>query len=494
MKILVVDRVKLFQNIIASVLNNTDIGYEFSDTGCLALSMLEKEKYEIICISMYLEDMDAIELSNKIRRIEKYIHTPIILITSKESGDVIQGAMRSGVTDIFEKKDVDQLVNFIRRFGQQNNKITGRVLYVEDTLSQRLLVTEMLVQHGLEVDGYASGETAFAAFLNKEYDMVITDIILDGSMSGVTFANRIRRLEGNKGDVPILAVTAFDNISRRIGLFYLGINDYVIKPIVEEELVARVKSLIENRHYVMEMYSEKNKALQENAAKSEFLALTSHELRTPLNAIIGYLQLLKMDAKEEKVSGDFFDSILEIDKASHYLLSLINEVLDLSKIEAGEMNINLSSFYVKDIILSAINIIRNAASGRGITLHEKFSESIPRVIADSARLKQVLINLLSNAVKYNSENGDIFISILYKKETESICISVKDTGTGLSKEACERLFEKFNRLDAGGTGIEGTGLGLYVTKKMVTEMQGDLTVKSRLGEGTVFSVILPAET
>ena len=494
MKILVVDRVKLFQNIFASVLSDTDIGYDFSDTGSSALSMLERDKYEIICISMYLEDMDAIELSHKIRQLTKYIHTPIILITSSESDNVIQEAMKSGITDIFEKKDVDQLVNFIRRFGQQNNKINGRVLYIEDTLSQRLLVTEMLLQHGLEVDGFASGEKAFAAFIKKDYDMVLTDIVLDGSMSGVTLANRIRRLDGNKGDVPILAVTAFDNISRRIGLFYLGVNDYVIKPVVEEELVARVKSLIENRHYFMDMYSEKNKALQENAAKSEFLALTSHELRTPLNAIIGYLQLLKMDAKEEKVSDDFFDSILEVDKASHYLLSLINEILDLSKIEAGGMDVHLSSFYVKDVILSAISIIKYAASERGITLHENFAENIPRVIADSARLRQILINLLSNAVKYNREYGDIFISVLYKKETESICISVKDTGAGLSKEACQGLFEKFNRLGAGDTDVEGTGLGLYVTKKMVTEMQGDLTVKSRLGEGTVFSVLLPAET
>lgn len=328
MKILVVDRVKLFQKIIASVLENTEIDYSFADTGALALSTLERDKYEIICISMYLDDMDAIELSQKIRNLDKYSYTPIILITSEESESLVQTAMKSGIIDVFEKKEVKQLVNFIRRYGQQNNKITGRVLYIEDTLSQRLLVTEILRRRGLQIDGFTNGEEAYSAFIENTYDLVITDIVLDGSMSGVTLANKIRRLDGHKGDVPILAVTAFDNISRRISLFHLGINDYVIKPIVEEELFARIKSLIENRRYIMQIYNEKDMALRENSAKSEFLSSMSHELKSPLNSIIDHLQLLQIETKDEKRSTKFIESIDEIDKASHHLLTLINEALD----------------------------------------------------------------------------------------------------------------------------------------------------------------------
>ncbi len=491
MKILIVDRVQLFKKIIATVLDKTEMNYEFADTGQSALSQIEKEKYEIICISMYLDDMNAIELSYRIRSIHHYMYTPIILITSEEASDIRQEALKSGITDIFEKQDVNQLVNFIRRFGRQNHTITGRVLYVEDTLSQRLLVTEMLIQHGLQVDGFSTAEEAIIAFIEQDYDLVITDIVLDGSMSGCALANRIRRLEGSRGDVPILAITAFDNISRRIGLFHLGINDYIIKPVVEEELIARIRSLIENRHFMMEMHSEKTRALQANSAKSEFLSLMSHELRTPLNSIIGNLQLMQMDAKNENVSKDFLECIKDADKASHHLLSLLNEVLDLSKIEAGKMEMILMPFNPTDVILSAVEIIKHAATERGITLHQSFLEDIPNLIADSARLKQVLINLLSNAVKYNCKNGDIFISTHYKPELNAVCIRVRDTGAGLSKEACANLFEKFNRLDAATSEIEGTGLGLYITKKMVNEMRGELTVKSKLGEGTLFTVQLP---
>ncbi|MFK5949743.1 MAG: response regulator [Methylococcales bacterium] len=491
MKILVVDRVKLFQKIIASVLDDTEIEYVFAETGAFAISTLEKDKYEIICVSMYLDDMDAIELSKHIRQLKQYTYTPIVLLTSDESNTVAQDAMKSGIVDIFEKKEIDQLVNFIRRFGQQNNHIIGRVLYIEDTLSQRLLVTEMLTQRGLEVDGFASGEQAIVAFEEKDYDIIVTDIVLDGSMSGVTLANKIRRLEGSKGDVPILAVTAFDNISRRIGLFHLGINDYVIKPIVEEELIARIKSLIENRRYVLEIQQERQTALHANAAKSEFLSLMSHELRTPLNSIMGNMQLMQMDAEEQKVPADFLESINEVTTASHHLLGLINEVLDLSKIEAGKMDMELASIQPQQVILSAIKITKYAMAERGISLHENFANEMPDVITDSARLKQALINLLSNAVKYNKDNGDIFVSAQYKEDRGEVWINIKDSGIGLSPEACQGIFEKFNRLGIEKTGIEGTGLGLYVTKKMLSEMHADIVVKSKLGVGTQFSIKLP---
>jgi len=491
MKVLVVDRVQLFQKIIASALENTGIAYEFADTGAAALAKLKKDKYEIVCISMYLDDMDAVELSNATRKLKSYAYTPIILITSEDNSEVISSAMKSGITDVFEKKDAEQLVNFVRRFANQNRKALGRVLYIEDTLSQRLLVTEMLKMNGLEVDGFSTGEEAFAAFEKKNYDLVITDIVLDGSMSGVTLANKIRRLDGNKGDVPILAVTAFDNISRRIGLFYLGINDYVIKPVVEEELMARIKSLITNRHFFLQMENEKTQAIRENSSKSEFLSLMSHELRTPLNSILGNLQLMQMDLPVEKVSDDFVGCLDDASSASQYLLELVNEVLDLAKIEAGNIELNLSKFSSKEFVQTTTNFIKHAAAEKELILHEHFEENIPDIYTDKARLKQVLINLLSNAVKYNQNKGDIFISIRFRQELGVISINVKDTGIGLSKADCLTIFDKFSRVGDTTSVVEGTGLGLYVTKKMVNEMGGELSVKSKLGEGSIFSVQLP---
>jgi len=222
MKILVVDRVKLFQKIIASTLQGTGIDHAFAETGAAAIHALERDKFEIICVSMYLDDMDAIQLTKAIRKIKKCAYTPIVLLTSEESSGTTQNAMKSGIIDIFEKKDVEQLVNFIRRFGLQNYRISGRVLYIEDTLSQQLFVTDMLERRGLKVDSYTSGEDAFTAFLKQDYDIVLTDIVLDGAMSGVTLANRIRRLSGNKGDVPSLSKLKITTI-KSISYGFLGV-------------------------------------------------------------------------------------------------------------------------------------------------------------------------------------------------------------------------------------------------------------------------------
>ncbi len=491
MKILVVDRVKLFQNIIASTLQGTGIEYAFAETGASAIHVLERDRFEIICVSMYLDDMNAIQLTKAIRQIKKYAYTPIVLLTSEESSSITQNAMKSGIIDIFEKKDVEQLVNFIRRFGLQNYRISGRVLYIEDTLSQQLFVTEMLERRGLKVDSYTSGEDAFSAFIKHDYDIVLTDIVLDGAMSGVTLANKIRRLSGNKGDVPILAVTAFDNISRRIGLFHLGINDYVIKPIIEEELIARINSLINNYRSVVAIQKEKRRALQANAAKSEFISLMSHELRAPLNSIIGNLHLLQAEAAEKNIAKTMQDSLIDVEHASEHLLGLISEVLDISKIEAGEVVTELENFAVKPVIQSAINIVKQAMLERNISLHEDFSSEIPEVIADNTRLKQALINLLANAIKYNNAHGEIFVSAEYKKTSAEVIIRIRDTGAGLNAETCRGLFKKFNRGAKEGSEIEGSGLGLYVTKKMLNEMDADISVKSKLGKGTEFYIQLP---
>ncbi len=491
MKILVVDHVTLFQNIIEEVLRNTELSYEFVNTGKDTLEALKNTHYDMLCISMYLEDMDALELSQKIRAFDEYAYIPIILITSESSTNILKKVMQAGITDIFEKKDINEIVNFIQRFSRQQNKIKGRVLYIEDSLSQRQLVTSILESRGLLVDAFNTAEEAFEVFIKHDYDLVVTDIILDGVMNGLTLANKIRRLSDDKGDIPILAVTAFDNTSRRIGLFHLGINDYVIKPIVEEELCTRAKSLIENHQFILRMKREKNKALRDNEAKSEFLSITSHELKTPLNAVIGHTQLLQMDAEAQNLDNDFIESLSEIESASNHLLALINELLDLSSIEAGKMVTNLSHFDPEAVIYSAIDFIQYAASQRGLELHIDLLAHNIEVTADSGRLKQVIINLLSNAVKYNRENGEIFIKTAYIEHSKLLRISVRDTGYGLSEDDCKRIFEKFNRLGAEKGNIEGTGLGLYVAKKMIDEMSGLLDVKSCLGKGTQFSIFLP---
>lgn len=486
MKILVVDRVKLFQQIIASVLQETEIVPVFAANGADAVQMLQQDYFDIICISMFLDDMDAQDLCRRVRKLERYAYTPVILLTSEDAGDVMRDALRSGITDVFSKQNCDQLVNFVRRIVRQERKLQGRILFVEDTLSQRLLLAEMFKRRGLLVDAFSNGEEAWAMFGQHDYDLVITDIVLDGSMSGVTLANRIRRLEGSKGDVPILAITAFDNISRRIGLFHLGIDDYVIKPVVEEELFARVKGLIENRRFVLRLQKERDKVAKANAAQSEFLAWMSQELLYPLEVMLAQTRNLKSWGDEKIAFG-----LAGVEQVNQHVLGMVREMADISAIEAGRSEAEIGEVDVVDLLEQAVNAVRHAAAHKSIVIHGAYQQEACLLRINEAYLKQVLQNLLSNAVKYNREGGEVFVSLRQEPEQGGVAISIRDTGPGAEEDVYNGILNSGNLMESIGQGADGSGLGLFVAKKMLEQMGGNLKVKSKTGKGTLFTLTLP---
>jgi len=218
-----------------------------------ALIQLENNQFSFICVSMYLAQGDGISFARKVRKLEKYYYTPIFLITSDKSQKVYIEALSAGVTEVFLKQELDQLMNFISRLASKHSRLSGRVLYIEDSESQRLATKEVLIEAGLEVDDFENANLALMQFTKKDYDLILTDIVLEEGMTGSEFTNKIRRMEGSKGDVPILALTGFDNISRRIVLFNLGVTDYVIKPLVSEELIARIRHLLEEKYSLQKL-------------------------------------------------------------------------------------------------------------------------------------------------------------------------------------------------------------------------------------------------
>jgi len=223
-----------------------------------------------------------------------------------------------------------------------------------------------------------------------------------------------------------------------------------------------------------------------NQSKSEFLSNMSHELRTPLNAILGFSQLLTI---EGELSSEQNESVEEIDIAGKHLLELINEVLDLAKIEAGHISINNEDLELFDIVEECIGVIKPIASKRGISIndHRAGNVSSYTVCADRVRLKQAILNLLSNAIKYNREDGRVDV-ITQRVGKENVSISVKDTGVGLSADKLTELFKPFQRFNAEKEGIEGTGIGLVITKNLVEMMGGTIEVESCEGEGTTFTM------
>ncbi|MEJ2213754.1 MAG: ATP-binding protein [Gammaproteobacteria bacterium] len=233
--------------------------------------------------------------------------------------------------------------------------------------------------------------------------------------------------------------------------------------------------------------NDRRAAQNANQAKSEFLSSMSHELRTPLNAIIGFSQILEIS---ENLDEEDQDNVKEINKAGHHLLSLINEILDLSKIEAGKMELSIEKVEPESLVLECVSLIQPFATKHDIELDYAISTD-RAVSADYTRLKQSLLNLLSNAIKYNKENGQVNLNICANQQGDKVLFEVKDTGNGLSKQQIDELFEPFKRLNAKHSSIEGTGIGLTITRKIVELMHGAISVESQLGQGSVFTIEMP---
>ena len=258
----------------------------------------------------------------------------------------------------------------------------------------------------------------------------------------------------------VLAITAFRPLENEIALRHK----------FEEELV-----------------EAKDMAETANNAKSEFLSRMSHELRTPLNAIIGFSQLLEHDCKDEQLKGN----VKEIYIAGKHLLGLINDVLELSKIEAGYIKVDLGTVDINYIFYSAFGMLSAIANKNNIRLVNCIEDkNNVYVLADQYKLNQVFINLISNAIKYNSENGEVKVDVDLLKD-ERVRINFTDTGIGLSEEDQLHLFQPFERLGAENTNIEGSGIGLVITRKLIELMGGEIGVDSEIGCGSTFWVILP---
>ncbi len=236
------------------------------------------------------------------------------------------------------------------------------------------------------------------------------------------------------------------------------------------------------------LIAARDEAQAANQAKSLFLSNMSHELRTPLNAILGFGQLLEADPT---LTPDQFDSVQEMTHAGRHLLELVNEVLDLARIESGRMALTLGPIVLDDLVDECLSLTTPLAANRGIRF------TLPAVSgrilqADRTRLKQALLNLLSNAVKYNSPGGEVRLE--YEEPDERcIRIHVHDSGAGIAPEQVPELFQPFHRLGQELGEVEGTGIGLVITKRLIEAMGGRVGADSTLGEGSDFWLELPLD-
>ncbi|HSF48682.1 MAG TPA: HAMP domain-containing sensor histidine kinase, partial [Burkholderiales bacterium] len=223
--------------------------------------------------------------------------------------------------------------------------------------------------------------------------------------------------------------------------------------------------------------------------KSEFLANMSHELRTPLNAIIGFSEVL-----DQRLFGELnpkqAEYVKDINASGQHLLSLINDILDLSKIEAGRMELQVSEFSLPAALENALTLVRERASRRGVRLALELTNGIGNVKADERKVKQILLNLLANAIKFTPAGGKVSVSA--KRNGDAVEIAIQDTGIGIAPEHHELIFEEFRQLGPeSGQKREGTGLGLALARRFVELHSGRMWVESAPGKGATFTFTIP---
>jgi signal transduction histidine kinase len=382
----------------------------------------------------------------------------------------------------------------------QAPEVPTRILLAESDPERRALLAHLLRAEGYDVLPLSGTEETLLTAHGLVPDLVVADMFLPGS-SGSVLVQELRKDSATR-DLPVILLATDAAEETRLEALDAGADDCLLPPFSHRELLARVRAQLklsrtrrEAARVLKELYqtSELARVRAEAAsrAKSDFLAVMSHELRTPLNAISGYVQLLEMETYGP-VTPAQQDVLGRVDRSQRHLLRLINDVLNLARIESGHVEYSLEAVPVDEVVSSVLPMVEPQLASKGLSHTVEITKPLV-VWADREKTQQVLLNLLANAVKFTPAGGRVRVDADQDAHTGRIELRVKDTGPGIPEEKQSAVFEPFVQVDTSRTRqASGTGLGLAISRHLARGMRGDLTLDSAPGAGATFSLILPS--
>ena len=366
-----------------------------------------------------------------------------------------------------------------------------RILVVDDDPVQRALLRESLEQAGFSCDDAQDGDEGLSKCLNLKPDLMVLDVMMPGR-DGFSVCSEVRNGEVVP-NLPILMVTGLKDIESIERAFEVGATNFLTKPINFSLIEHHIKYMLRSARMEQQIRRATRLAEESSAAKSQFLANMSHELRTPLNAIIGFSEMISREIVGPIGTATYIGFAQDIHSSGVHLLRIINDVLDISKVESGTFQLDKEHLDLADLFERVCSIIRPRAKEVDVALILDMPEFVPGVYTDELRLKQVLINLLSNAVKFTPPKGQVALHAQVT-ERQELVIAISDTGIGMHPGEITKALSRFGQIDSDlNRKHEGTGLGLPLAKLITERLGGSFAITTAEGQGTTVTLMFPKD-
>ena len=491
-KILVIDDSRSTRAMVTSILKEEGYQVETAESGEQAYQLLESFSPDLITLDVNMPGEDGFSICRRIKNdfSNEIAQIPILFLTGNDKVSDREKGFELGANNFITKEDVQlKLLYLVKQILRGDQRYKGlKVLIVDDNKAVRHMLASSVKEMGLNSRICSDGDEALEAIKQNpdQFDLIITDIVME-RMHGNELVDAVRN-KLNIHDIPIIVLTAANDKDKLINMFKLGVDDYIHKPFLKEEFVARLTNKLENRLLQIENQTYYKKLEKLNQLKSDYVSVCAHDFRSPIGGIIGLSELLLEDRQSknscEKIVG-------MIKNASEDLLTLVDDILDSEKLEKLERREDYSPIHVARIVGDSTPYYAKSAKQKEILLDTEIQLSGQETILGcELSLKRILNNLVSNAIKFTPKEGRIAIKV--ELEENKILITVQDSGIGIPEDKLGSLFEKYTGFSRRGTqGEVSTGLGLYITKQLIAAQNGTVDVLSQENEGTRFMVKFP---
>lgn len=457
-----------------------------------AINMVQHGNINTVFLDVRMPGKNGIDTLEAIKKFRKDIG--VIMTTGYDMEESLVNSIKNDAfTILYKPFNIEKVFKILESKDVPQKSTSTRLLVVDDDVNLRETLVDILTDENYDVISVSTGKEAIEKSKTQFFQVVITDYHLSSDMTGLDVIKELKKINE---DLYTILITGQASLDMAVQAIKEGVYDYLVKPVNPDTLKKTLKKALENQHLVVEnkkLFKELKKVNTElkklDELKSKFLSMVTHELRTPLASIKGYTQLLHHERKGP-LNDEQKKTLEKVERESDHLNSLITELLDLSKIEAGKLSLLIQPIFLDQVIDTVLSRIKFNLEKQEITFENNVPQKPISVLADPQRIDQVITNLLTNAIKHTSKGGKIGINF-YEKDRE-IDLEIFDTGEGIPQEDLTKIFDRFYQVENSLNKASGLGLGLSIVKEILHLHNSTISVSSEgIGKGSKFWFTLP---